>query len=194
VLHRLPVPMLQYLRPASTIGTMKPTDRLDRHFPTRVKGSRLAFGATVCMMVATSFAAPPQGRMPPEERQRLRQELRQHSGSFQNRPFGALGVPQNSGNPGSTGTPSALGQVPVQSAPLPTGASPAGVSPNPPQSPRQYPPGFQPPPGRLSDDDRRALRQQLREQRAHREGPFAVPNGPGPTSMPASAPPSVPSP
>jgi uncharacterized membrane protein len=165
---------------------MNLTDSFDRHSRARDGRARpffeaafgAAFGVSLCVMTSSSLAVPPQGRMPPEERQRLRQELRQHSGNFQTRPFGGLAVPQSSG---AQGSPANLGQMPVQSAP-----PPAGAGQYPTHGARQLPPGFQAPPGRLSDDDRRALRQQLREQRAQREAPVAL--TPGQSSGPAPVP------
>jgi uncharacterized membrane protein len=106
-----------------------------------------------------TWAGPPNGRMNPDERQRLRQEVRQHSGAYPRQQAlpavnpGAqpLGVPQ--ANPVSSALPGAG---------APGGAGAAYGPPGAGQRPGQGG-------GRLSEDDRRALRQQLREQRAQRD-------------------------
>jgi uncharacterized membrane protein len=99
-------------------------------------------------------AAPPNGRMNPDERHRLRQEVRQHSGNYPRPPIQAQPI----ANPAPA--PMVVPQVGV---PQP----PAMPLPGQPQPGGNVGPG--PAPGRLSEDDRRALRQQLREQRMQRE-------------------------
>ncbi len=112
---------------------------------------------------SVAHAAPPNGRMNQDERHRLRQEVRQHSGDYPRPPVHAA-PPAN-----PTSAPLAV----------PQGRGPQGGPPHPQTIPLSGPPGaggnpgegrvVGPAPGRLSEDDRRALRQQLREQRMQRE-------------------------
>ncbi len=115
-----------------------------------------------------ALATPPNGRLNQDERHRLRQEVRQHSGHYPRPPVQAAPMP----NP----------------APAPIAVPQGGPSqPQPKPQPVQSAPGGHPDgnpgagrlggPGRLSEDDRRALRQQLREQRMQREG--GAGQGPG---------------
>jgi hypothetical protein len=120
-----------------------------------------------------ALAAPPPGRMNADERHRLRQEVRQHSGPFPRPPVQS--VPGNA-SPGPMVLP--------QSNPASTATIPQGL-PGQASGGRVVGPGGE----RLSVDDRRALRQQLREQRPQREGSAAQA---GPVTSPSQ--PSLPPP
>jgi uncharacterized membrane protein len=109
-----------------------------------------------------AMATPSNGRMPPEERHRLRQEVRQHSGGQMRQPMQA--VPMSNSGPAPAVVPQNALPVP---GPIPGPRS--GATPHYGQQPignPAYPVGrvHGPGGGRLSEDDRRALRQQLREQ------------------------------
>lgn len=101
-----------------------------------------------------AMATSPNGRMNPDERHRLRQEVRQHSGNYPRQPTQAAPMP----NPPTPMVVPQGGASPQQSIPQPVQSAP-GANPD---------AGRLSGPGRLSEDDRRALRQQLREQRMQR--------------------------
>jgi hypothetical protein len=167
-----------------------------------IQGLALSFALPLVVPLGVSivFAAPPNGRMNSDERHRLRQEVRQHSGGYQRPPGPAApgGSPgqghtgqghagQGNSGQGNSGQ-AATGQgivVPQVSPGSAVGQVPGGVGPS-----AMVPNGVQTSPqgvaqgvgrGRLSEDDRRALRQQLREQRAQREAFNGAPLSEGPT-------------
>jgi hypothetical protein len=162
-----------------------------------IQGLALSFALPLVVPLGVSivFAAPPNGRMNSDERHRLRQEVRQHSGGYQRPPGPAApgGSPgqghtgqghAGQGNSGQTAT--GQGIVVPQGSPgpavgqVPGVVGPSGMVPNGVQtSPQGVAQGVGR--GRLSEDDRRALRQQLREQRAQREAFNGAPLSEGPT-------------
>jgi hypothetical protein len=121
-----------------------------------------------------ALATPPPGRMNPDERHRLRQEVRQHSGPFP-RPS-VQSLPSNA-SPGPMVVPQSNPASAATAPQVPPGQAGGG---------RMVGPGGE----RLSVDDRRALRQQLREQRPQREGSAAQAGPVMSPSQPSSPPPN----
>ena len=134
-------------------------------------GAWLLVAGLQAFNVPEVLANPPNGRMQPEERHRLRQDLRQHSGNYARPPMQVAPIPT------SNAPPMVIPQNATQTGAMaPYGQSLPGGNPG---AGRMVGPGA----GRLSEDDRRALRQQLREQQRTQREPVSQP-GAGPSVSP----------
>ena len=158
LLHRLRNRSLQEIASTSTMEGMGKLGLSMVYTHVKHIGVAAVLSGLQCFTSSIALAAPPDGRMNQDERHRLRQEVRQHSGNYARPPIQAAPVANPAPVPMT---------MPQRGAPQPQ-TMPLSVPPSQSGNPgegRVAGPG----PGRLSEDDRRALRQQLREQRMQRE-------------------------